>query len=118
MTDPHDSRPFRQWVKFNADGSIASVHEHAAEVEQPHPEAVETTHLFPFDTTALTIEPALIKALQEAHAVKAFREEALADAVQTAKQAHTDLKVAVTNAGLQQKATAPAPPVVDVNTML
>lgn len=117
MNDPHDKREFRQWVKFAPDGTIASVHEHAAEVEQPAPDLVETTHLFPFDTTALTIEPALVTALLDAHAVKAFREEALAEAVQTAKQAHVDLKTAVTNAGLQQKATAPAPP-VNVDTRI
>lgn len=110
MNDPHDPRPMRMWVKFNADGSIASVHEHAPEVEQPHPEAVETTHLFPFDTTALKVDPELVKALRDAYYNKLGREALLASAITNVQQAHTDLKVAVTNAGLQQKATAPAPP--------
>lgn len=104
MNDAHDPREFRQWVRLAEDGSIASVHEHEASVDQPAPDLVETTHLHPFDTTALTVDPGLVQALTEAHAVKAFREEALAEAVNTAQQAHVELKVAVTNAGLQQKA--------------
>lgn len=108
----------RQWVRFAPDGSIASVHEHAAGVEQPAPELVETTHLFPFDTTVLKVDPALVRALEMAHGDLQQQRDALEQATDVAKQAHVDLKVAVTNAGLQQKATAPAPPVVDVNTMV
>lgn len=119
IQDPHDPRPFRQWVKLAPDGTIATVHEFEAGVEQPAPALVETTHLFPFDTTALQVDPALVAALAEAHEQHTFAEAALADAKGVVQQAHVDLKTAVTNAGLQQKAKAQAaPPAPAVKDML
>lgn len=66
MKDAHDPREFRQWITFADDGSVAAVHEFAADVEQPLPTAVEVSALGPQDFTALKVDPALIADRNEA----------------------------------------------------
>lgn len=86
IRDPHDKdRLFRQYVRFAADGSVASVHEYEASAPAPA-DAVEVTDLGRQDFHALKVTPELVEKL---HAdvrgesdVKADLTAALAEALQ------------------------------------
>ncbi len=55
IADPHDKRSFRRWLRFNDDGTVASVHEVEASVNQPFAGAVEVTDDAPKDFTAIVV---------------------------------------------------------------
>jgi hypothetical protein len=62
ICDPHDpKRQCRQWVRFTADGSVASVHEIAAGQLPPFAEAVEVTDLAPAAFHGVRVDPLLLK---------------------------------------------------------
>lgn len=66
VLDPHDPRPFRRYVQFNADGSVASEHDFEAGAVCPLLGAVEVTDLVPLDLTAIAITPAEVATLRAA----------------------------------------------------
>lgn len=63
ITDTHDPRTFRRYVQLNRDGSVASVHDFEASVENPLPGAVEVTNLAPSTIDGLSVDPALVQTL-------------------------------------------------------
>lgn len=66
ITDPHDkTRQFRQYVQFNKDGSVASVHEFEMNaLAMPH--AVEVTDFGRQDFSAMSIHPDVVAKLHAA----------------------------------------------------
>lgn len=93
-TDPHDPRTFRRYVQLNPDGSVASVHDFEASVENPLPGAVEVTNLAPSTIDGLSVDPALVQTLAAA-AADIDAKQAVIDA---AVVAHADAQTTLTNA--------------------
>lgn len=60
IRDPHDPRDFRRWLSFNDDGSVASVHEVEASVNQPFPGAVEVTDVQAVDFASIKVSPEIL----------------------------------------------------------
>lgn len=104
-SDPHDPRPFRQWVTFNPDGTVAAMHEVSAGVEQPIPAALEVTDLAPADFHAVRVDPALIATLADAADSVADHQRKLA----AAQRAHVEAKQELTQAVADAIAIKPMP---------
>jgi hypothetical protein len=64
LVDPHDrKRLFRQWVRFQADGTVAAVHEFTADFTPGFRGAVDVTDFAPADFAKVTLTPAVVTAM-------------------------------------------------------
>jgi hypothetical protein len=122
ISDPHDPRYFRRYLQFNADGTVASVHEFEAGAICPLPAAIEVTDLGTIALDEITIAPADVATLQSAvnaHADKsAAVEKAIADLADAATaltlvKAQTQGTVSVAAAKIVAPIVAPAPVVAN-----
>lgn len=96
ITDPYDPRPFRRWLTFNVDGTVAAVHETEASVEQPETNQIEVTALAPVNVSAMTIAPSLVATLNSAVGAVTTQQAALDTARQAHSKAQRDIRAALT----------------------
>ncbi len=99
LTDPHDrDRRFRQWVRFNPDGTVAAVHEVADGVTPPLDRAFDVTALAPTDLHPVTIDPALLAEQQARIDEIATHQRALANATLARDTATANIQTAIAEA--------------------
>jgi hypothetical protein len=64
LVDPHDrKRQFRQWVRFQDDGTVAAVHEFTADFTPTFRGAVDVTEFAPADFAKVTLTPVAVNEL-------------------------------------------------------
>lgn len=97
LRDPHDPRQFRRYVKFAADGSVASVHDLEAGAV-PQANMVEVTDLSPIDFAGISIDPALVAVVSQTSQDVATKTEAIAVAEADLSLALTTRDTAIGNA--------------------